>query len=78
MLSFLHSFSGLYKSFLGISKVLVIPDIIICSGYFLSIKVEVSAFKPVPSMDLFEIIIHCLRAKVKGVLDIVCFGWHEI
>ena len=35
------------KSFLCIS------DFIICSGYFLSIKVAVSSFKPVPSMDLF-------------------------
>ena len=31
----------LNKSSLGISKALVIPDFIICSGYFLSIKVEV-------------------------------------
>ena len=57
----------LNKSSLGISKALVIPDFIICSGYFLSIKVVVSSFKRVSSVDLFEIIVQSLRAKEKGV-----------
>ena len=57
----------LNKSSLGISKALVIPDFIICSGYFLSIKVVVSSFKRVSSVDLFEIIVQSLRAREKGV-----------
>ena len=34
----------LNKSSLGISKALVIPDVIICCGYFLSIKVVAISF----------------------------------
>ena len=45
----------LNKSSLGISKPLVIPDFIICSGYFLSSKVVIRSFKRVSSVDLFEI-----------------------
>ena len=59
---------------LGISKALVIPDFIICSGYFLSIKVVVSSFKRVSCVDVFEIIVQNLRAKEKGILIFVCFG----
>ena len=58
------------------SKALFIPDFIICSGYFLSIKVVVSSFKRVSSVDLFEIIVQSLRAKEKGMLIVLCFGWH--
>ena len=68
----------LNKSSLGISKALVIPDFIICNGYFLSIKVVVSSFKWVSSVDLFEINIQSLHAKEKGMLIFVCFGWHEL
>ena len=71
-------FWTLNKSSLGISKALVIPDFIICSGYFLSIKVVVSSFKRVSSVDLFEIIVQSLRAKEKGMLIFVCFRWQEL
>ena len=76
--NFSSFFSWTLKFSLGMSKALVIPDFIICSGYFLSIYVVVSSFKRVSSVDLFEIIVQSLRAKEKGTLIFVCFGWHEL
>ena len=77
MFSSLFSWT-LNQSSLGISKDLVIPDFIICSGYFLSIKVVVCSFKRVSSEDLLEIIVQSLRAKQMGMLIFVCFGWLEL
>ena len=71
-------FWTLNKSSLGISKAVVIPEFIICSGYFLSINVVVSSFKRLSSIDLFEVIVQSLRAKEKGMLILGCFGWHEL
>ena len=45
---------------------------------FFSIKVVVSSFKQVSSVDLFDIIVQSLHAKEKGMLIFVCFGWHEL
>ena len=79
MLCFTSFFSWtLNKSSLGIFKALVIPDFIIFSGYFLSIKVVVSSFKRVSSVDLFKIIVQSLRVKENGMLIFVCLGWHAL